>query len=229
MITRPSAHFPSVTLESGSQAGIQEAENALNKIASRPSGATLLNKLDTLANKGRVTILVGASGTDMKNIARPVPQAHISTRAKLLRFLGSNRSDAHVEWNPERALTLDDDGHPTGRERNPDKAYLSLAHELVHAYRIVNGSYTGHDGPGTDPSTPKGKEELRAVGLGEFAKRPFSENTIRAEQGEPLRTSYPLQAERARPASFDGTARMQEGPLEEELEAEGSVHALVSN
>lgn len=225
MITSPSAHFPRVTLESGSPAGIQQAENALSRIASRPSGATLLNRLDNLGDKGRVTILVGASGTSMPNTARPVPQAHASTTAKLLKFLGSNRSDAQVEWNPERALTLDSDGHPTGRERNPDKAYLSLAHELVHAYRIVNGSYTGHEGSGsgTDPSTPKGKEELRAVGLGEFAKKAFSENTIRAEHGEPLRTSYPLQAERARPASFDGTARIQEDADEEPPEASGSA------
>jgi hypothetical protein len=97
-----------------------------------------------------------------------------------------------IRWNPIIGLVLNKDGAPIATN-NAEKSYLALAHELVHARRIVKGTYTGAVGSKYDPHSPAGKEELRAVGIGKFKNKAPSENSIRAEHGETLRTSYPRQ------------------------------------
>lgn len=120
------------------------------------------------------------------------------------RFLKGEGTSATVYWNPdERTPTLPRHMHVTS-DRQPLNSELTLvgidsnrtvvggtstatlAHELVHAMRIVKGTYT-------DDLTDEGKsnEERRALGVMEYANDPISENAYRREQQLPLRAWYP--------------------------------------
>jgi hypothetical protein len=213
---------PSITIESNSNTAIRDAENALAKINSKPNGHALLSQLKSFGQSGkRVKIFVAPRGGNMDNATMPVDdidnpgsdnKCAMKNATKSALGLKGNGSSALVEWNPSKSLALSATGVPTGRRDNTDRAYLSLGHELVHAYRIAKGTYTGGGGhDGFRPGTRAADEELRAVGLGKWAGEPISENGIRTEHGEPLRTAYPLsQDEGERLHSFDPTARYYE-------------------
>ncbi len=114
-------------------------------------------------------------------------------------------TSARITWDPHVAvdLELDQDrtaGVPVGLKEDPDRqeSHFVLGHELVHGRRILKGTYTGPSGTNTDPhrhdpKTPEGKEELRATGIEQFKNKTPSENSIRREQGAPLRKTYAAQ------------------------------------
>ncbi len=104
-------------------------------------------------------------------------------------------SAATIDWNAEQGLVLDENGVPISAD-DPSKSYLALAHEMIHASRIVKGTFTGGNGDPYDPASAAGKEELRAVGLGEYQNKTPSENSIRQEHNEPLRTAYPIRPDK---------------------------------
>jgi len=120
------------------------------------------------------------------------------------RFMKGEGTSATVYWNPnERTPTLPRHIHVTA-DRQPlnseltlvgidsNRTYIegtsfaTLVHELVHAMRIVKGTYT-------DDLSDEGKsnEERRALGVIEYRNEPISENAFRAEQQMPLRAWYP--------------------------------------
>lgn len=104
-------------------------------------------------------------------------------------------TSAMVDWNTSQGLTLDTDGVPLST-CDSSKAYLGLAHELIHAYRMLKGTFTtdpnGDSGDRYRNGTGAAKEERRAVGLDEFANKKPAENSIRRENTEPERTAYAL-------------------------------------
>ncbi len=73
---------------------------------------------------------------------------------------------------------------------NEDLDFVSLAHEMVHGYRILKGTFTGGQTNRYFPSTPAATEEARAVGIGKYSGESFSENGVRQEHGLPLRAYY---------------------------------------
>ena len=130
------------------------------------------------------------------NAARP-----LALKGRVMKGEGTS---ATVYWNPdERTPTLPRHMHVT-HDRQPlssqltlvpydsNRTYVSgtpeatLAHELVHAMRILKGTYT-------DDLSDEGKsnEERRALGVMEYANEPISENALRREQQMPLRAWYP--------------------------------------
>ncbi|MBN3849566.1 MULTISPECIES: XopG/HopH/AvrPtoH family type III secretion system effector [Burkholderiaceae] len=214
-----STTIPSISIESNSKTAIKDAENALTTIKRGTNGRALLDHLESFSQKGnRVKIFVAPRGGNMRNETRAVDDidspgsdnknAIRNASKSILGFSGKGAS-AIVEWNPSKSLVLSPSGVPIGREDNIDKAYLSLGHELVHAYYIGNGKYKGGGGhEGFQPGTRSAEEELRAVGLGKWAGEPISENGIRADHKETMRTAYPLsQDENERLNDFDPTAR----------------------
>lgn len=64
-----------------------------------------------------------------------------------------------------------------------------LAHELIHAYHDNNG--TSADFPNADTTNPENLlAEYQAVGINGYENEQFTENKIRAEQGDPRRCNY---------------------------------------
>ena len=60
-------------------------------------------------------------------------------------------------------------------------AYIVMGHELIHAWRMMQGRRLVRQG---------WEEEAMTTGIMEFANFPVTENKLRAEAGLPLRTSY---------------------------------------
>lgn len=221
MHIRNSNVVPSIQLASPSKTSITSAEQALQRIKSRPNGNALLDEIASHSTNGKqLKIFVAPHGGRMANVTRAVDDINnpgqdnaqaVKNASKGLFGKGKGAS-AEIDFNPSTSLRLDHEGNPTGIENSSDRAYLSLAHELVHAYRILKGTYTGSgDQMGFDPNSNKGKEELRAVGLGKWQGEGLSENGIRAEQGELLRNSYPSRPAARSRDEFDPTARYYGG------------------
>jgi len=125
------------------------------------------------------------------NAARPLA-------LKKGRFMKGEGTRATVYWNPHEnpstvplmhhvtqtsALTLV--GSDSGRTRVVGLVEANLVHELIHAMRILKGTYT-------DDTSPEGRanEERRALGVNEFANEGISENAFRREMELPLRAWF---------------------------------------
>lgn len=208
MSTISASHVaPHIAIEYHRPEDYQAAESALHKLLSRPNGRSLVGELRNLSTQGRY---VKVKVTAMANtVARPV-----LTDFQVRRFhlSGSEYDKAHnkkatqlaqkqplgkkgegtsvsVDWNPRQSVAVDAHGRPSLLD-DPSLAFVSLAHELVHGYRMMKGTYTGGTSDRYDTSSPAGQEESRAVGIGKYAGEALSENGIRHEHGLPLRGQY---------------------------------------
>ena len=86
-----------------------------------------------------------------------------------------------VMWDPTSTTFTDTTG--TVQQKTP---YISLAHEMIHAYHNINGKQSGHE-IGTYSRV---LFEYLCMGLGAWTLEPYSENTIRASANIPLRVCY---------------------------------------
>ena len=108
--------------------------------------------------------------------------------------------DAVVSHYPNQQIVYD--GSEPWMNMPP---HTVLGHELTHASHITNGNVTGN--PVTGPAIPndstgmpqgRALEERRTVGIGpdptygmpDYSGEPFSENSIRRDQGLPIRPRY---------------------------------------
>jgi len=202
------APFISINYEDEQQ--LHSTEAALKTIKSKPSGNNLLLSLGYLSNQEKGLIIVV---TNKRNTAT---SAYL-TESQLAKYSVPNDPDnplyfkttnrlatvdekgkpsegvpAIISFNPDLSLMVDKDGFPMEMPNNYFN-YISLAHELVHAFHNMNGTSLNRDCIYEDvfkKDSGQRKEEERAVGLPPFHREAFSENTIRAEQGMPLRKSY---------------------------------------
>jgi hypothetical protein len=189
----------------------RDVVEALNTIESAPSGRRLLQSIEGLANREKKVTISEASGGQAP-VARPrLTPSQIEkqlssrpTQEEFNRVLAKNASGSglmkklgtasEIPWNKHTAEpNLDSQGRPVAGA-NPEHAFITLAHELVHAKHHLAGTMK-HDVALTPDAacarTESGKEELRAVGLGKYARTGEpSENAIRSELGLPLRSTY---------------------------------------
>jgi|GEM_PF-7098061 len=89
---------------------------------------------------------------------------------------------ATVRWGPDitHVMPAGADNPPTWSERPP---WIALAHELIHAWRMVTGRLVFH------PRTEMYHEEAMTVGLPPYDRCPFTENRFR-ERAHQARRSY---------------------------------------
>lgn len=97
--------------------------------------------------------------------------------------------------------------YKSGADWDEPPPSIILGHELIHASHMANGNMEGldYEGGATVPTYRQNRmgrfqalEERRTVGLPQndklnfqdYTKEPFTENKLRAEMKEPLRTSY---------------------------------------
>ncbi|APP79814.1 MULTISPECIES: XopG/HopH/AvrPtoH family type III secretion system effector [Xanthomonas] len=188
-----------------------QVESALGKIAEGGSGNSLLQGLKAFnARENRNVIIKEIPPTDQPNTfailsARQVEEhrdsdgrraSTLKKSAKIAKKLAKEGvgCNAMVEWNPHSHIELNGNGSPVRIGSNADEAFVVLAHELVHARHLLAGTSTAYDGGDRyDERSEAGKEELRAVGIGEYDSRTTgepSENSIRQEHGLPIRKKY---------------------------------------
>ncbi|HKX56518.1 MAG TPA: type III secretion system effector protein [Xanthomonadales bacterium] len=188
----------------------EEAQQALDRIASGPSGGELLSKVAKIASGGEKKITLKELGPNEEPYTQAVLtrsqiekykprgfEQNVAIAGELSRkgrFLKGEGTSAIIGWSPEKSsVLLNQNGSPTRIGASQEEKFTVLAHELIHARHIMSGSSLAAGGNRYDPKTPNGKEESRAVGVEGYhyskTKKP-SENSIRAEQGLPLRKKY---------------------------------------
>ncbi|WP_456360005.1 XopG/HopH/AvrPtoH family type III secretion system effector [Xanthomonas arboricola] len=161
----------------------------LDHLDSKKTGNELLNKLQGLSRKRGHKITIHEIARNEKPGAEPVLSGHqleahpdLKTfpqkreeagRSYALKKRGAEKNEGSsvvVTWSAHHtSIELDEDGDPTGKvtSTNNDKV-SALGHELVHARHMMAGTWKGSYEDERNPDTPTGKEELRAVGLGEI-------------------------------------------------------------
>jgi hypothetical protein len=157
----------------------------MQDLVKTPAGLQLLEQLD--GSKHKTTIQHGTGG----NFAIPGEweQAHVQVDGTRGTGSGSTviADPNATEW----------DGETCAQGKQPwmaDRPRWGFYHELVHAYQNNRGEAErmghGHAQCVTEYSHELANEEWQTVGLGPYASRSVSENTIRAQMGAPLRETY---------------------------------------
>lgn len=204
--------FPAIQIGAHTSPNFErDVVEALNTIESAPSGRRLLQSIEGLATREKKVTISEAQGGQAP-VARPrLTASQIEkqlsshpTQEEFNRVLAKNASGSgmlkklgtasEIPWNKQTAEpNLDSQGRPIAGA-NPEHAFITLAHELVHAKHHLAGTLKHDVAVTADPScarTESGKEELRAVGLGKYARSGEpNENAIRSELNMPLRNTY---------------------------------------
>jgi Ca2+-binding RTX toxin-like protein len=180
----------------------EQTEAALDTLRNTRSALKLLSSLESRIAHGKDLLITYTTGGNEarpqltesqlgqytpKNLADQINIAY-KLAHKGVFFKGEGAS-AVVSFNPNRSLEITPEGemYPI---TSPLKAHLLLAHELVHANRLMKGTSAGASGSDSDPGSGRWQEESRAVGLGKWKNKTPSENSIRKELGEPTRPGY---------------------------------------
>jgi len=75
--------------------------------------------------------------------------------------------------------------------KDKKNAFISLAHEMIHAFHLLNGTSKSQGINSTyDATSTQLEEEERAIGIGKYQGSLFSENAVRIEHEISLRTSF---------------------------------------
>jgi len=182
-------------------------DKAIDKIGSKPHGLSLLTALKAANTDGqKVTIICTQfSETKVKAVLTPnqikryewandpFDKSHQMLAERLARPLfpgvAGEGSSAYVFLNPNTTVSINDRGKGV-HSNDPNIMFVSLAHELIHALRILRGFYKTPSEEGIESVlAARIGEEYRAIGLGKYALNDISENSIRYEHGLPLRHS----------------------------------------
>ncbi|MDN4064212.1 MULTISPECIES: XopG/HopH/AvrPtoH family type III secretion system effector [Ralstonia solanacearum species complex] len=196
---------------------VHDANQALDIINSGRTGNQLLSGLSALCQQRRHKITLHELGQNEEPSAKPVLSRHqieqyepsnfrenrdqaCELAGKTNGWLGRKNGEGSsviVGWSMSHSsMVFNQNGSPTGTCPSETDKISQLAHELVHAKHMVAGTWKGGEGEKgdeRDPTTPAGKEELRAIGLGKYAYSETgepSENSIREENGLALRRKY---------------------------------------
>jgi len=203
LIMGRSSVAPFIEIVSQYQHDTDRTETALQKINSGPNGKLLLNEIKSLSKNGRMVSIHVSEGfqdrafpilTESQIKRFGIASAH-STESNLKaeeisRKRGFMQKGEGVSSIIDYDPSLYVDITPGGRHEmtvDEDRAFIALAHELVHAYRNMNGT---HLNTSPNPDNEIAREELRVIGTGEFKDARISENRIRADHGLPLRTRH---------------------------------------
>jgi len=199
---------PGININFENYEDFQHAESALYQLRSTRSGTLLLNRIRNLSDDDKKLLIkvnqninTGHFGflteSQITTFGLPIDYNDPDHKSAVKMFshrkvngengLGTN---VLVSYNPNETVAIDVDGYPINMNDGLH-AVAMLAHELVHAYHIMNGTSL-YSKPNDVWFRDKGQrlEEERATGIGEFRMEPFSENSVRRELGFPIRASY---------------------------------------
>jgi len=173
-------------------------ESALMKINNRPNGKRLIDKITQLSTEDKKvkinvdyyapTMSFGdltQSQRDKLNFSCDTPFIDTVIAAETLShkkgFLRKGEGvGSQIRWNPTTS-PFSRNGKEMIDELETSN-FISLAHELVHSMRLLNGTSKANDFK-RFPARDGHNEELRAIGLGRYTFKRMSENAIRAEHG----------------------------------------------
>lgn len=178
----------------------EATESAIAKIKSGKNGSQILQALkENMNHENQLDILVdihsltetGGELTASQEKKYHIDRSDPAYREKVL-HLGSNGFGVRpvIYYNPLRYIEIDRHNR-SWQTDNEHKAFVSLAHEMVHALHLINGT-TKAEGKDKvhDLESSQMEEEERAVGIGYYSNNNLSENGVRRDHRLRLRASY---------------------------------------
>ncbi|NIG12917.1 hypothetical protein F3J37_01645 [Pantoea sp. Al-1710] len=203
-VQAPSTIVPEITISTENAAGFMNTDHALAQIGNTQSGATLLSEIvkytkDTKKVKiyiqhtedSHTIPVLSNKQAEKTNLSKSYHNEEsldaarkFALKKKLTKGEGAS---ALVYWNPAEAHISFSQGYTQYSVNEGGVNRFQLANELVHAMRILKGTYT-------DDKTIEGStnEEMRGLGVFQYENEPISENKIREQSGFYLRAYYPV-------------------------------------
>ena len=191
---------PKFTVFFDHNAEYDATEFALKKIKSGQNGSSILRALTSgMTKDNALTIMV-----DIHSDSEAGGELTLSQSKKYSLNLGD---DGYVDkvihlvknnipvkpviyYNPINSV-VSDRHNRSYLIRNEETAFISLAHEMIHAFHLMRGTSKSEGIDRTHDSTSTQlEEEERAVGIGKYHGALFSENGVREDHGIRLRASY---------------------------------------
>lgn len=188
----------------------QETEKNLVKISQTESGKQVFSAITRHCQNGRYVIISASEKTYASPFLTDKQEEKYAQGSsvieknvialELCRKQGMVKATgvcAQVYFNPNLSLDIDEQGWPCVNKHNPGDAFIALFHELIHGMKMLKGTCTNDGNDRYDPRTGAAKEEQRTVGIGQWATKMPSENSLRRELGKPLRLHYAKKALKA--------------------------------
>jgi len=212
MLITTSHNFRHINIVHNGAEDFIQVESDLNKINEFPTGRKLIAKImDKTVNGKSLLIMINnqpSSSTlpvltekqkkrynitsnkyDIEHNAKAIKLTH-----KRFGFLPNEGTSVMLEYNPNIAVTTDKNGVPSV-VIDRKEAFICLAHELIHAYKIMKGTNLGRSMDPSSKDYESYRDELKTIGLGKYQSHRFTENNIRKEQGLNPRNEYYLKPE----------------------------------
>ncbi|SEG91380.1 Papain fold toxin 1, glutamine deamidase [Actinacidiphila yanglinensis] len=159
---------------------LETVQEDLRRLASKPTGRALLERIAAAATTSKLAAWQQAK----VKIERTGAGTVIGKRAEFLAHAGNVTKPINSQWATQSGkgtlslVRYNPNAWETADGLRPP--FIGLAHELIHAYRNLNG--LSHPTAAVD--------EAQLVGFGEYADLEFTENKIRAEHGLAPRRTY---------------------------------------
>jgi len=200
-----SSQVSNINIQCDNVSQVRAFSTAIFTLKGQPVGRSLINEIEQLGREGKkITVNIDKKSgcfakakltedqarvlnipDDVSNEENHLQSYFFSTKS----FDGINSlgTSVYVNWNPLESSQVDDDGKII-KDKNANSNFITLCHELIHAYHIMNGAAlvdSIDEQYLTGESTRN--EEQSVIGLGRFEHERFTENKIRAEHGLKLR------------------------------------------
>ncbi|PPC63830.1 hypothetical protein C1Y41_04085 [Pantoea sp. ICBG 1758] len=195
-----------ISIEANRQEDVNEIDTLITRIRNTTAGKSLLKTIESESRNGRsihimenswmpsqtVPVLTESQAASRDLYPRVLHQESMDTARTLAVKKGMFKAEgtaAYMHFNLREGNIVDSRGETTYApyRQSMNEKVANLAHELIHAMRILKGTYTNDE-------SDKGyeDEEMRAIGSGKYADEAISENKIRQPLALYTRDSGPF-------------------------------------
>jgi len=199
---------PHISIQYQSPEHYHLAENALRTISKGNAGKSLINEIRNNSVDGKsmqievnnYSMTVAYPKLTESQLAKfgvsdaPLNKEHNNLATSLANKKSFGRkgegTSSVVVWNPSVSVHVENGKNIGLNDEN--ESFISLAHEMIHGYRMMKGTYLTDGSDRHNLETKSAEEEARTVGLGNHAGKAITENAIRREHGFELRARYKL-------------------------------------
>ena len=199
---------PHINIQYESNADYAKAESALGRINQGHVGSSLIRAIRDLTNNGR-SLTINVNNQEMSQSFPSLtpnqvlkynsnPSCFDTNHNILATRLASKTSTGMfgegtgsvIDWNSSISVLTDRHGKSKAT-KDESQSYISLAHEMIHSYGMMKGTFEGGGGiERYNKGTSSNIEELKVIGITPYNNEYITENKIRGEHGLYSRTKY---------------------------------------